>query len=385
VTLEAQAQGTPVIVRAGNAVLEGHLSRGAGGVAVDDYESFAAALDDLWADPAHWRALGRSGQEYVRRHYADEATFAAGWRTALDGLDRPLGEQLRANGRRRAEAFDRAGWREQFGQIADRVLGSPARLRVDGLAIVPRAAAVAGVQQPDVIVPVRLTNRGTHAEADDGPGRTELVSQVRDAAGEPVGPETVTPLPGLLVPGRSVVAMVRAFVPSEAGDYQVTIACRRPGTDQSLPTTLRLSVSMEAAPIPTMPANLTPALRTADAAGRLPDDYVDVSSGRFARLKHWVKQKLLHNFKTAYVDVLSRQQSAFNRQVVTALAELGDGQSALAHAVASQPPPSVAHSGDDVRAELRRLRRQNRRLLRRLARVEAALPPDRSFPEEAAA
>jgi hypothetical protein len=38
-----------------------------------------------------------------------------------------------------------------------------------------------------------------------------------------------------------------------------------------------------------------------------------------------------------------------------------------------------------VQAEIVRLRRENRRLGQRLARIEAALPKDRSFPEEAAA
>ena len=129
-----------------------------------------------------------------------------------------------------------------------------------------------------------------------------------------------------------------------------------------------------------VPMNLEPVLRDALAAQDLPAGYADVSEGRLSRLKRWVKYKLLHNFKTAYVDVLSRQQSAFNRQVLTALCELGDGQSTLAHAVAFQPPRSDLPDGDDLRAELRRLRQQTCRLRRRLARIEAAAPP-----EEAAA
>src|SRR5207253_4890459 len=64
--------------------------------------------------------------------------------------------------------------------------------------------------------------------------------------------------------------------------------------------------------------------------------YVDVSLGRFARLKRWIKRKLLHNFQTAYVDVLSRQQSAFNRHIINALAELADAQEQLGHALRSE-------------------------------------------------
>ncbi|HEY1376132.1 MAG TPA: glycosyltransferase family 4 protein, partial [Gemmataceae bacterium] len=231
VTLEAHAQGVPVIVRADNPVLEGHVACGNGGVAVDGYEAFAAALDDLWADPAHWRSLGRAGREYVRRNYADATAYAAAWRAALDGLDRPLTEQLLLNGRRRARAFDRPAWRERFDRIVDAVLDAPPRLRLDALEISPRSAVVtASAQQTDVLVPVRLTNRGRHAEAADGPGRTELTARVTDCAGESIGPEAVTPLPGLLVPGRPVAAVVRVAVPAEPGEYQVAMGCRRAPT-----------------------------------------------------------------------------------------------------------------------------------------------------------
>jgi glycosyltransferase involved in cell wall biosynthesis len=387
VTLEAQAQGVPVIVRAGNTVLEGHVVRGQGGVSVDGYEAFAAALDDLWNDPAHWRALGRAGQEYVRRTFADSAAFTAAWQAALDGLDRPLIDQLLLNGRRRAKSFERSAWREQFGNIVDAILDAPARPRLDALEVLPRSDVVtASMQQGEMIVPVRLTNCGQHAEAAEGPGRNELVARVLDAAGDPVGPDALTPLSGLLLPGRPVAAVVRVSVPAEPGEYEVVIQCRRLRGDgaareikaETRPApTLRLIVTGAVAAMspPVVPANLEPALRAALAAQELPAGYTDVSEGRLARVKRWVKLALLHNFKTAYVDVLSRQQSAFNRQVLTALAELGDGQSTLAHAVTTQSPRSAPPDGDDLRAELRRLRRQGRRLRRRLARIEAAVSP----------
>jgi hypothetical protein len=57
---------------------------------------------------------------------------------------------------------------------------------------------------------------------------------------------------------------------------------------------------------------------------RLPDHYADVTQGRFASLKRWIKRKLLGNFQRAYVDVLSRQQSAFNQETLTALSELAE-------------------------------------------------------------
>jgi hypothetical protein len=199
----------------------------------------------------------------------------------------------------------------------------------------------------------------------------------------------VTALPGLLLPGRSVAAVVRVAVPTESGEYHVAIQVRRPGSPEldfrPIPG-VGLSVTDDTVPIapPAVPTNLEPSLRAAHAAHRLPDGYADVSDGRLGRIKRWVKRKLLHNFQTAYVDVLSRQQSAFNRQVLTAIAELGDGQAALAHAALTQSPVTVPDA-DDLRAELRRLRGQCRALRRRLAQLESAQPPALTFPEEAAA
>ena len=88
------------------------------------------------------------------------------------------------------------------------------------------------------------------------------------------------------------------------------------------------------------------------------------------RLKRWIKRKLLHNFQTAYVDVLSRQQSAFNRHIINALAELADAQEQLGHALRTQSPGG----------EWKRLRRRQRRLVRQLARLQGVVtaPPEES-------
>src|SRR5262249_1936141 len=75
------------------------------------------------------------------------------------------------------------------------------------------------------------------------------------------------------------------------------------------------------------------ALAEADRLRRLPTDYADVTEGAFAAWKRRVKRKLLNNFKLAYVDVLSRQQSSFNQQMLTALRELTECCATLDHAV----------------------------------------------------
>jgi hypothetical protein len=67
---------------------------------------------------------------------------------------------------------------------------------------------------------------------------------------------------------------------------------------------------------------------------QLPADYVDVTEGRLAPVKRLIKKKLLNNFKHAYVDVLSRQQSQVNGQVVLMIQQLAECCALLDHAIA---------------------------------------------------
>jgi hypothetical protein len=116
-------------------------------------------------------------------------------------------------------------------------------------------------------------------------------------------------------------------------------------------------------------------LAEAHALETLPDDYQDVTQGLLASWKKRLKRKLLNNFKKAYLDVLSRQQSAFNERVVVALSQL----SACCSVLAQSPG-----GGDEVvqlRALLRRVLRRQRLLLaqqqaieERLAALEHFLP-----------
>ena len=83
----------------------------------------------------------------------------------------------------------------------------------------------------------------------------------------------------------------------------------------------------------------------AEAAGRqeLPDDYTDVTEGFLSSLKRRLKRKLLGNFKHAYVDVLSRQQSAFNQHILAAVHELAECCARLDHAAQLwEAPPANA-------------------------------------------
>src|SRR5262249_28501921 len=103
--LEAWAQGTPVLANARCAVLVAHLERSGGGWAVDGYEAFERALDELWEAPERGRELGRRGQEYVRAHYGSRVAFTERLLAAFAGLRVPLAEQLRRRGLERAAGF----------------------------------------------------------------------------------------------------------------------------------------------------------------------------------------------------------------------------------------------------------------------------------------
>ncbi len=123
---------------------------------------------------------------------------------------------------------------------------------------------------------------------------------------------------------------------------------------------------------------------------RLPDGYTDVTTGRFASLKRWIKRKLLGNFQRAYVDVLSRQQSAFNQEALAALSELAECCATLDSIWAAKPKSRAestrpAESPKLVRElleELAETRRWCATLEERIERLERDRSPDSALPME---
>jgi glycosyltransferase involved in cell wall biosynthesis len=343
VGLESWAQGTPVLADRGCAVLSGHLERCGGGRAVDSFASFAAALDDLWENPNAWRKMGRQGRQYVREDYGSRVAYTNRLEGSIRDLTRQMAERMRLRGLERAASHSRSLWREQLAEIVEHILDSPHRPRQDQVEVIPRSDTLnVAMGQETVLIPVRLHNRGTHAIAAEGPGRYLIQSRSGDEDG------TTTPLPDLLMPGQTLPAAVAIRVPCQPGEHQVTFqVIRDPEVGPLLSTeptecspvggALRLIV--ENRPIVSgeswsgsLVEMVRAALAEASRCQRLPDDYTDVTEGCFARLKRWIKRKMLGNFKHAYVDVLSRQQSRFNQQVLTALTELADYCGTLEHA-----------------------------------------------------
>jgi glycosyltransferase involved in cell wall biosynthesis len=345
VALESWAQGTPVLADRRCAVLAGHLERSGGGRAVDSYSSFAAALDDLWENAGVWQKMGWEGQQYVRENYGSQETYVKRLEDSIRDLTLPLAKRMRQRGMERAALESRSLWRERFAEMVEHSLDSPPRPRQDHVEVTARSDILSVASgQETMLIPVRLHNRGTHTVPAEGPGRHLIRSLVGD------GDYATTPLPDLLMPGQTLPAAVAIHVPRQTGEYQVTFQLIRdvevdamhrtaePEECSHVSGAMRLIVENR-----TMVAGeswsgslvdmVRAALAEANRCQRLPDDYIDVTEGRFARLKRWIKRKLLGNFKHAYVDVLSRQQSRFNQQVLTALTELADYCATLEHAV----------------------------------------------------
>lgn len=373
VALEAWAQGAPVIAHEKCAVLAAHLHACGGGTAVADFASFAAALDDLWARPELWRAMGQQGQRYVHEQYIDKEAFLRTLEEAMCALRVPLHEHMRRQGFIRAAEHERSVWRERFGLLIEELLDSnrpPALERIDVQPRVTELAVPAG--QAALLIPVRLANGGTHPIVHEGPAARVLRATLLDASGKPLAASRDTPLPGLLLPGQHIAAIARAPVPATPGVYGLALSAAPLALWQKekthLPTGaggfVRLSVTPARAQSsqPALPGaeqstagGCAPSLQAvqaslAEAANKqsLPDDYADITEGRFAPLKRRIKRKLLGNFKHAYVDVLSRQQSAFNQHIMAAVAELAECCAMLDHAAGTS---AAAPAQTDVASE----------------------------------
>jgi glycosyltransferase involved in cell wall biosynthesis len=343
--LEAWAQGTPVIAHQDCAALAGHVRRGGGGWLVSDYAAFAATLQALLEHPEQRADRGRAGQECVRRHYGSAEALQGRLLAALAGARRPLAERLRERGLERAALFDRAAWRQQFGAVVEQVLHQPPRDEDEVLLVKPRAAeCVAGAGSGAVLVAVRVQNRGTRLAVAEGPGRTVLGGAVYDADGNVVRVvEPPVALPALLMPGRALSAALAVPVPEVPGEYMVRLWARPldrvtlVSAEEAGGAPLRLVVQRDGSAAgdgcrPLL-GEAQAALVTVDQVRQLPDDYTDITQGLLAGLKRRLKGKLLGNFKKAYVDVLSRQQSQCNQQLQAAVQALAECCATLDHTV----------------------------------------------------
>ena len=82
IALEALAVGTPILCNARSDVLVDHCLRSNGGLFYRDRDEFVECLKLLVGDDRLRAAMGRSGRDYVRRHYR--------WDVVLGKLDRMI-------------------------------------------------------------------------------------------------------------------------------------------------------------------------------------------------------------------------------------------------------------------------------------------------------
>jgi glycosyltransferase involved in cell wall biosynthesis len=395
-TLEAWAQGVPVLADRRSEVLAGHVRRSGGGVLVDSYESFAAALDDLDASAQQWRDRGSRGRDYVREQYGSREAFSRNLEQFILELNQPLRDRLRRRGLERGAQFSRVRWRKQFGRLVEELLDRAPRTCRLSLDIEPRSRTRRAIIGTDaVLVPIRVGNSGTHPVVGEGPARMSLRARLgKDGTDHIEGPEV--PLPTLLLPGQTVSVALPVPVPCYPGTYSVQIHVAEgrgpngmlqekargsgfPATEMELVVSDKDRAGADGVCTPMLEAIET-ALVELQRLERLPDEYTDVTAGRLASLKRWIKRKLLGNFQRAYVDVLSRQQSEFNRQTLTTLSELRECCATIQNVNVPKDDSGrergIAESASVVRDLLEQLsqsRQECAALEERVARLERAL------------
>jgi len=355
VTLEAWAEGTPVIVHCDCAVLVGQVERSGGGVAVADYEAFAAALDDLCQNRDAWRQRGASGRAYVHAGYGSADDYVNRLVDAIDQVRLPIHEQMRRHGLLRAEALSRPNWQRRFAEFIEQILTQPARVYREQLIVEPLRDNCNAV--PDggtMLLPVRFSNGGTHTAAPDGPGRTIVRCAIETNDGVAFW-DGELPLPAFLVPGQRQVAALPIAIPDVPGHYRIQLRLESLGRAKRMPpnsgiVTLTVGGTQDSLPASCASAFLDTVQETLPKVHdlqNLPDDYVDVSEGFFAPAKRWIKRTLLNNFKNAYVDVLARQQSQVNQHVVLMIQQLAECCAMLDHAISG-----LHHRLDGIEAKM---------------------------------
>jgi glycosyltransferase involved in cell wall biosynthesis len=302
-----------------------------------------------------------------------------------------LAEEMRRRGRERALEFDRAVWRERFGEVVERLLDAEVRPCREEIEVRPRwPARHVNAAAGTILLPVRVVNRGTHAVLARGPARHVLRCRVLDAEGRTIAaPLSGAPLPGLLMPGRAVAASLPVPVPDQPGTYEVALWTEQPEqtpqpegpvreNEALSPTGLQLVVESEPrgrskSPGPPLLDAVQTALVEAERLHRLPDDYTDVSEGLLASWKRRIKRKLLGNFKLAYVDVLSRQQTTFNQEILKAVQELAECFAAIDHVGPPSSPRGITPGVEELLRQLAESRAQCAALEERLRKLETLL------------
>jgi hypothetical protein len=238
---------------------------------------------------------------------------------------------MRERGYARASQSVRSRWRERFGGMVEQILDARPRAVLPRIIVTPVHDRVhANLGARTLLVPVRVHNQGTHAACAEGPARVAVSCTVD-------GNQTLTHLPGLLLPAQRQALAVMTVVPTEPGEYPLRISVERQqgtaGTGELASCSLVVGCAGTATCATPFLEAAHEALVNVEDRRTLPDDYLDVTEGWFAHWKRWLKGKLVGNLKRGYIDVLSRQQSQVNRHLAAALQQLTECCATLDHAL----------------------------------------------------
>lgn len=331
VLLESWAEGVPVVVHADAEVPRSQVDRSGGGWCVADGDEFSALLARGLDDDGERRRRGAAGRAFTQEHYQNADAYAKRLSAVVASVARPVHEIMQEVGPARAAEFAEERWRPNWVELIEQTTSRP---RGYHTVVRPPSQVRVPAGGGEVLVPVRLRHEGTATLAAEGPGRHVLWLRLTDDAGRPVGPLWRRPLPRPLLPGQEMTLAVAVPVPARGRLWKLgmRLSRRRP-TAATLRSLCLLSREAEDGLDADWQAARA-ALSRAHAKGQLPDDYVDVSDGRLASLKRWVKRKLLNNFRRGYVDVLSRQQSSVNEELVNCVCVLLEQMDLLRQQVA---------------------------------------------------
>ena len=373
VALEAWQAGVPILCRADCPVLAAHLQRCGGGQQTADFASFRVALNDLWQHPVALKRLGERGRDYVANHYSSPVAFARRIEAALAGLSTPLAEIMRQRGRERAKLFTPKVWTERFAERVDSVLHRDTPMPVIRITVTPPGdEQVFRLPAGRAKLTVNLCNKGNLPLLPDGPTEHRVWTQLFDADGEALDSPVSTCLSGIVVPGQSLRLVVNVRPLAQAGEHQIRFSVGpASAVAQEMAHLLPLSVSNTPG---SAESDVDSTLAEAETLAGLPVGYTDVTEGAFAELKRKLKRKLLHQFQASYVDVLSRQQSAFNRTILKAVQELSECSAMLERTMlCNETARDDTTVSPDLPGAVRRLSRRVRVVAGKIAQLEQRL------------
>ena len=388
VALEAWQAGVPVIGHVDCHAVREMIEASDGGFAVANYEQFHDALILLAGNAKQRGELGARGREFVVKEFGSRELFTERLKTVLSASDRLLAELMRKKGRVVGRGWDEEKWKRAFAERIEAILhAEPVAFRT-AATIAPRKGESTQVRLGARQVNVRLSNVGTAPLWSDGLNASKLCCRIVEAQNE-FDKNACTRLPRPLHPGESVLLAVGIPKIADADEFlaRFTLVTNNEeiAVGEFAMRVIDQSQLIAKQPDDAALAELAARLAAAESLIELPAGYRDVSEGMLASLKQAVKQKLLHQFQASYVDVLSRQQTALNRVILSAIQELTECAAMLgspAEPSAGDPPIELMKTVTRLKKQIHRFSRRMDSLEQRLASLEAAAKPQIELHEE---